>query len=386
MARDELRAAAAPGEREGGVPGGDEARHELGGLDVRRRARAGRGVEQRPLPQREAAFALRGAVVVDEAHRRAEHRRRELGRVPDGGAGEAERGIAAVVRAHAPEPTEHVGEVTAEDAARRVQLVDHDVPQPHQERGPPLMEREDALMDHLRVGQHHRGVLAGPGAVVGWGVTVVGDGAQSGDEPAAQRSQLVLGEGLGGEDQQRGVLRAAHRGVDDRELVAERLARRGAGRDHHVLPRREQVDRRRLVRVELVHPTAREARVDIGMERRAQAARCVPHAPAASCGGRRVRRAPARRRSRRVSRRRPAPARGSPAQHRARVCPARPRPSARAPGWGQWVWSTPSSAKSWNRLAAPGPRARLLPEPLTTGTSTFFTCAGSIESPRRPSP
>ena len=55
-------------------------------------------------------------------------------------------------------------------------------------------------MQHLGVGEHDVRVLARPGAVVAGGVAVVGDGAQAGDEPRAQRPQLVLGERLGRED------------------------------------------------------------------------------------------------------------------------------------------------------------------------------------------
>ena len=53
MLRDELGAAAAARERERLVAGAHEAGEQLGGLDVRRRARARVLVEQRPLPARE---------------------------------------------------------------------------------------------------------------------------------------------------------------------------------------------------------------------------------------------------------------------------------------------------------------------------------------------
>ena len=56
---DELGAAAAARERERLVPGAHEAGEQLGGLDVRRRARARVRVEQRPLPAREHALGAR---------------------------------------------------------------------------------------------------------------------------------------------------------------------------------------------------------------------------------------------------------------------------------------------------------------------------------------
>ena len=70
------------------------------------------------------------------------------------------------------------------------------------------------------------------------GVAVVGDRAQAGHEPRAQRAELVLGERLGREHEQRGVALAVDDRLDDRHLVAERLARRGAGRDHDAARRR----------------------------------------------------------------------------------------------------------------------------------------------------
>ncbi len=78
-------------------------------------------------------------------------------------------------------------------------------------------------------------------------VAVVADGLQPGDEPAAQRPQLVLRERLGWEHEQRRVFAAFDDTLDDRELVAERLPRRGPRREHDVAAVAEVVDRRGLV-------------------------------------------------------------------------------------------------------------------------------------------
>ena len=122
-------------------------------------------------------------------------------------------------------------------------------------------------MQHLRVREHDVRVLAGPGPVVGRSVAVVGHRAQAGDEPRAQRPELVLGERLGREHEQRGVRLVAHDGVDDRELVAERLPGRGAGGDDDVATVVERVDRRRLVRPEPVDAPGLEPLDDLGVKR-----------------------------------------------------------------------------------------------------------------------
>ena len=165
--RDELRAAAAARERERRVTGAHETREQLRGLDVGRAARAGVLVEQRSLPAREHAFGARRTVVVDLLDRQAAQLARERAGIADRRAREAERRVRAVVLADPPEPAQHVRDVAAEDPALRVQLVDHDVAQPHHERGPPLMRRQDPDVQHVGIGEHDVGVLAGPAAVVG---------------------------------------------------------------------------------------------------------------------------------------------------------------------------------------------------------------------------
>ena len=165
--RDELGAAPAARERERRVTGAHEPGEQLGGLDVGRPARAGVLVEQRSLPAREHALGARRSVVVDLLDRQPAQLARELAGVADRRAREAERRVRAVVLADAPQPAQHVRDVAAEDAAQRVQLVDHDVAQPHEERRPPLVRRQDPHVQHLGIREHDVGVLAGPRAVVG---------------------------------------------------------------------------------------------------------------------------------------------------------------------------------------------------------------------------
>ena len=98
--------------------------------------------------------------------RQTAQRRRELAGIADRRTREAERRVRAVVLAEPPQPPQHVRDVATEDAAQRVQLVDHDVPQPHQERRPPLVRGQDAHVQHLGIGEHHVRVLARPRAVV----------------------------------------------------------------------------------------------------------------------------------------------------------------------------------------------------------------------------
>ena len=95
------------------------------------------------VPEHEAALAPGRAVVGDLGHVEPA----ELGRQPaglaDGGRREDEGGVRAVAGAQPAQPAQQVGDVGAEDAPQHVQLVDHDVAQPHEERGPPAVVGED---------------------------------------------------------------------------------------------------------------------------------------------------------------------------------------------------------------------------------------------------
>ena len=144
-----------------------------------------------------------------------------------------------------------LGDVAAEDAAEGVQLVEHDEAKPPEEGRPTLVVRQQPGVQHLRVGEHDRRVLAHPGALLGAGVAVVGAGHHPGQLEGGERAELVVGQRLGGEQRERGARadRVAGR-LRDRHLVAERLARRGARRDDHRVAGAGRLDRLDLVRPE----------------------------------------------------------------------------------------------------------------------------------------
>ena len=165
-------------------------------------------------------------------------------------------GRRAVVLAQPPQPAQHVRDVAAEDAAQRVQLVDDDVAQPHEERRPAVVRREDAHVQHLGVGEHDVGVRADPRAVVGGRVAVVGGGDER-RAPATRGSDRSWSwaSALVGNTSSAVSRLPRDDDVDDRQLVAERLARRGAGGDDDVATGAQRVDRGGLVR-----PQARRCR------------------------------------------------------------------------------------------------------------------------------
>ena len=188
-------------------------------------------------------------------------------RLADGGRRADEHRIGAVVQRQATEPPQELGDVAAEHATERVQLVDDDVAEPAEEGGPPLVVREEPRVEHLRVREHHRGVLAHPRALLGAGVAVVGAGPDPGQVEGGEGAQLIVGEGLGGEQDQSGAgSDRRRRGLRDRHLVAERLARRGAGGDHHRPSGPGEVDGLGLVRPQ----RTRQPRRHLGGQRAGQ--------------------------------------------------------------------------------------------------------------------
>ena len=159
--------------------------------------------------------------------------------------------------------------MAAEDAAVRVELVDDDVAQVLEEPDPLRVVRQDPRVEHVRVRQHHVG--AGPDGAprVLRGVPVVGVDAQLRQRPRQllELRQLVLRERLRGEEVERPRRRLRQERLEDRQVVAERLA--GRRRRHHdrVAALAEEVERLGLVRVQPLDPARPQRIREPGIDR-----------------------------------------------------------------------------------------------------------------------
>ncbi len=218
------------GEQVGGLGGGGAAHRRAVLTDVRR---------ERRLPQGQRHLAAGRAVAGHRQHVEAgQPAGSDLG-LRDGRRGQHEGRLGAVGRADPAQPAQDVRDVRAEDAPVVVTLVDHDVAQRAQERGPAHVPGQDRSVQHVGVGEHVVGVVAHPVTLVERAVAVVGARAQVHTQPD-QRGELVLGERLGGRDVENGGAALPARAAalldrsERRQLVGQRLAGRRAGRDHDV--------------------------------------------------------------------------------------------------------------------------------------------------------
>jgi hypothetical protein len=226
--------------------------------DARRlRARGGAnpevGVDHRRVPDEQVLAAAGRAGLGHRGDRAAQEFLGELGGVRDRGRAEDEGRARLVEPADALQPPDEVRHVRAEHAAVGVQLVDDHEPQRLEELRPLGVMGQDALVEHVRIGDDDVALGAHRLARIARRVAVEGAGANA---EVARRVELedlrdlVLRERLGGKEIER--FRAAlEGGVDDRQVVAERLAR-GGRRDHHgVAPGGDMVPRLALMAVQV---------------------------------------------------------------------------------------------------------------------------------------
>ena len=158
--------------------------------------------------------------------------------------------------------------MAAEHAAICMQLVDHHEAQVLEELRPARMVRQDAGVQHVGVAEHHVRLAADRAARVRWCVPIVGEDTNLELGVAAhelgervQLGELILSERLGRKEIQRARRRILQDRVEDRRVVAERLARCRRRDGHHVAPAEHVRKRLRLMGVELANP-ARGERAD----------------------------------------------------------------------------------------------------------------------------
>ena len=141
--------------------------------------------------------------------------------------------------------------MAAEHAAIGVQLVDDDVAQVLEQLRPARMVRQDARVHHVGIAEHEMRARADRPAGVLRRIAVVGEDADliarlAADQRLAHRLQLgelILRERLGRKQIQRAARRILQDRVQDRRVVAERLARRGRRDDDDVAAGQRVVDR-----------------------------------------------------------------------------------------------------------------------------------------------
>ena len=176
--------------------------------------------------------------------------------------------MGAVHRAHPPQPTEHVGDVRAEDAAVVVALVDHDVLQGAEEARPPVVGRQERAVQHVGVGQDVLPEVARPVALLARAVAVMGGQAYV-EAQGRQPGELVVGQRLGRREveHRRAALAADAAGRADRrqrgQLVGQRLPRGRAGRHDHVVARVRRVGGHDLVAPRPGHALRGEGAADV---------------------------------------------------------------------------------------------------------------------------
>jgi hypothetical protein len=139
------------------------------------------------------------------------------------------------------------------DAAQAVQLVHHHVAQVLEQLHPLRVVGQDPLVQHVRVGDHHVRPRPDRLARVLRSVAVVGERADLGPhglDHSIELGQLVLGEGLGREEVEGPSVGILQDPVEDRQVVAEGLARRRRRHDHDVAARLDLLVSLPLVRVE----------------------------------------------------------------------------------------------------------------------------------------
>ena len=236
-------------------------------------------VDDRRVDEEEELLAPRRAAFFHEFERALGEPFGQLPRVGNGRRRTDEHRVGAVMFTDAAQPAQDVCQVAAEHAAIRVQLVDDDETEVLEETRPLRVVRQDPRVQHVGVGQDHLRPRADGSPRVLRRVAVVSEDAEVEARrfvehlrQAIELGQLVLRERLGRKQVESPRRRLVQDRVEDGDVVAERLARRGRRGHHDALTRHRVGDGGGLVRVQLGDAAAREgldqARVHAGRHRR----------------------------------------------------------------------------------------------------------------------
>ena len=175
-------------------------------------------------------------------------------RIGDGGRAADELRAAAIERGDALEAADDVGEVAAEHAAVGVQFVEDDKAQVLKERGPLGVMRQDAGVKHVGIGDEDAARACASSGGDLWACrhrrSVPGCCASSVSISSCSAASWSCASALVGKRYSAVVAGVAQQRVEHRQVVAQRLARRGGRDDGDVLAARDGLDGVRLMCVE----------------------------------------------------------------------------------------------------------------------------------------
>ena len=232
---DELSGPAALREAQRAKAALDELREQAGTLAERAGAEVELLVGHRRVPEHDRSLGPRRRVSGDDCRLQPRQRRCQLARVRDRRAGEQELRVGAVDRRQPPQASQHVRHMGAEHAAVHVGLVDDDVLEVREHVSPAVVMRQDAEVEHVRVGEDGVGPCPHLTPLLGRRVAVVDRRPHAGHAEGCEAARLILRQSLRRIEIERARLRVAGDRVQDGEVEGQRLAARRAGRDGDVL-------------------------------------------------------------------------------------------------------------------------------------------------------
>src|SRR5436309_5584298 len=111
-------------------------------------------IDDRRVDEDEELFAARCAALIHELEGLLGEPLRQLARIRDRRRRAQKHRVGTVMTTHTAKPPQHVTEMTAEDPAVRVQLVDDHVPQVLEQLRPARMVRQDARVHQLGIAEY----------------------------------------------------------------------------------------------------------------------------------------------------------------------------------------------------------------------------------------
>jgi hypothetical protein len=211
------------------------------------------------IPEDEMFFSARSSIVLDGLHGTPHKPLGQLGWIGDGRAGRQENRLGTIVAADSLQSAEDAGHVGSENASVEMDFIDDNITQAAEESRPLGMVGEYGGMQHVGIGQYQVGFCLDAAALRSGSIAVVDAGTQTtsglfvGRNQVQQTSQLILSERLGGKEIQRPCRGIVPAGLENGEVIAERLAASRSRDDNPVVTLPSRIEGGGLMGIEISH-------------------------------------------------------------------------------------------------------------------------------------